>query len=114
MDTFIHEDARLAVKKGIYWLDENHPGWVSQINLSALDMAECQQCVIGQAVGDYTTTTRRAANTTEFRVGTIWAVEHGFESPRVAIYQEYGGSLTTYGYTELEVLWSEEVKRRLG
>ena len=119
MDTFINEDAELAVKRGIYWLDENHPNWASQIDLSQLDMAECGNCVIGQAVGDYSRVTREVvqAHRGDYETPIIWAVEHGFESPTISIYRSAtgsSGSSATYDYEALDTLWSEEVRKRLG
>lgn len=115
---FINEDAKLAVKRGINWLDENHPGWEMEIDLSLLNMSECEECVIGQAVGDYSKVTRAAAGTpTEAYSGkaAVWAVEHGFECPGVVAYQEFTGNRSaSYTYRELDVLWSDEVQRRLG
>jgi hypothetical protein len=117
MDTFINEDAKLAVKRGINWLDENHPKWVSRIDLTKLDMSECSDCVIGQAVGDYSLVTRNVvgAPTTEmYGSSAVWAVQHGFESPGIIVYQELTGDRSaSYGYRELDTLWSEEVRKRL-
>lgn len=101
----IHEDAILAVKNGIYWLDENHPDWVSRIDLSALDMSECENCIIGQAVGYYSDVVRRGQ--VDYNAGVVWAVEHGFEWPSALGRNEYG-------YEELDTLWSDEVRKRLG
>ncbi len=41
------------VAKGIALLDEKQPGWRERINLSALDMGHCGQCILGQVFGDY-------------------------------------------------------------
>lgn len=110
MEQFISEDAKIAVKRGIFWLDENHPGWAERIDLDQLEMAECETCVIGQAVGDYTETIRNQAFNT--RESVLWAVEHGFEWPGVAVYNEAANP--TYDYSDLDTLWTEEVKKRLG
>lgn len=113
---FIHEDAILAVKRGVYWLDENHPGWAQDINLEMLDMSACTDCVIGQAVGSYSNTINIAAtgNADDWnhRVSTQWSVDHGFEFPGVVAYSN--SDPINYGYEELDTLWSDEVRKRLG
>lgn len=108
----ISEDAILAVKRGIYWLDENHPGWAERIDLSQLNMAECTECVIGQAVGDYSATIAEQA--LDYPDTVIWATEHGFESPLASHYMTCNPAPVTYSYFELDTLWAEEVKSRLG
>lgn len=119
MELFIHENAKLAVKHGIDWLDENHPGWVNKIDLNTLYMSDCGNCVIGQAVGEYRTSIDKASGTSYAGFGTnkeatIWAVEHGFESPRVSYYEERSEAPGAYGFDELDALWAEEVTKRLG
>lgn len=115
---FISEDAKLAVKRGIYWLDENYPGWAQQINLEMLDMSECTDCVIGQAIGSYSHTINLAAvgnGDYNHSAATQWSVEHGFETPNTLVYSnpEYAVA-QGYSYRELDTLWSEEVQKRLG
>jgi hypothetical protein len=34
--------------QGLSWLDENIPDWYRRVNTDTLDMAHCQNCVIGQ------------------------------------------------------------------
>lgn len=112
----MNEDAILAVKKGIYWLDENHPGWASRIVLSSLDMSGCRECVIGQAVGDYVETIKAEGKDSDdiYSSGVIWAVEHGFEKPGIITYQGIAGVSGNYGYSELDALWATEVEERNG
>jgi hypothetical protein len=107
----ISEDAVLAVKNGIYWLDENHPDWAYKIDINQLDMSGCRDCIIGQAVGDYTDIITDAGNGDA--LGNDWSVEHGFERPSVLAYSHPDHPIT-YGYKELDTLWSEEVQKRLG
>lgn len=115
MDTFnISEDAKIAVKRGIYWLDEHHPGWATKIDLFRLTMSSCASCVIGQAVGDYSKTTGDAVSSyPNSPEAAIWAVEHGFESPTVSHYRLAGGK-AKYNFIDLEILWTNEVRERLG
>lgn len=112
MDTeYISEDAKMAVKRGIYWLDENHPGWAQRIDLGTLEMSECQDCVIGQAIGDYGENIVKASGV-EYPASARWSIEHGFESP--VVFAMNDGLEVNYGYRELDILWSEEVQKRLG
>lgn len=118
----MNEDIKLAVKKGTAWLDENHPGWVSKIDLSNLQMSNCERCIIGQAVGQYWQTIAREARklrecgfeseTDEYLSGNMWAAEHGFDiSPNPAMPDHY---VYTRDYKQLESAWVEVVKDRLG
>lgn len=36
------------VERGAAWLDVNYPGWHTKIDLSILDMGNCNMCVLGQ------------------------------------------------------------------
>lgn len=44
-------DERVAA--GAAFLDERYPGWVERIDLDGLEMDDCANCIIGQAVGNY-------------------------------------------------------------
>ncbi len=101
------EEIRLAVKRGIHWLDEEHPSWAQKINLKRLKMDNCYQCIIGQAVGNFSGVTHAASASGPSQ----WAIEHGFQAP----YCYYRDGLSLYEYYErLEALWTGEVQRRLG
>lgn len=109
---FIDEDTKLAVKKGASWLDENHPDWVMDIDLSRLEMDSCVNCVIGQAVGDYHFTVSKASSE---GIWGNWAQEHGFTCH--SNYPPETESVTEQmdlNFRQLEVLWTEEVQKRLG
>lgn len=43
----------LRVEAGAKWLDANRPGWLKGIDLDALDLNDCAQCVLGQTFGFY-------------------------------------------------------------
>lgn len=104
--TMTNEDAILAVKKGTQWLDENHPGWERRLDLSNLEMNNCERCVIGQAVGNFWVTAGEEAD----RVGMDeeeWSVEHGFDVLFV-------GTSTTVAYRQLEAEWTRVVTERRG
>lgn len=38
------------VSRGAEWMDQNHPGWERDIDLSTLSMHDCSACIIGQAI----------------------------------------------------------------
>lgn len=117
----ITEDMKLAVKRGSYWLDENHPEWAQNIDLDNLNMGECSRCIIGQSVRDksYIRVVGRAAELDDERTNT-WAVNHGFEALDGSINRPDDESLDelvrliSSTYRGLEILWTEEVNKRLG
>lgn len=118
---FIDEDAKLAVKKGAAWLDENHPDWMHHINLSELRMNVCNACVIGQAVGNYYAVINVAAGYPERGSASMqeesrhWAVEHGFQTPGfTAPNGDWDTIRNSDYYRGIETLWSTEVTNRLG
>lgn len=109
MVEFISEDLKLAVKKGAIWLDDNHVGWETKLNLNSLVMSDCRYCVIGQAIGDYSSTVAHGASVRE--TPYQWAIDHGFTLLFVSGSGWLGGP---DAWHQLESLWSEEVLKRLG
>jgi hypothetical protein len=108
---FDYEETVLAVKKGANWMDENYPGWALSINLSELDMSNCDSCIIGQAAMDaYWRITDNAASAAGYYEHPHeWADEHGFDA---AYIYDPDKRLNVFRY--LEDLWTDEVKKRLG
>lgn len=107
----INEDYILAVKRGAYWMDENHPDWAQRIELDCFQMDDCQECIVGQAIGDYGTSIAKASGSHSWsKVGNDWAVEHGFDVPMKA----YEDDAEYEAYLDLETLWTEQVRDRLG
>lgn len=43
----------IKIKRGVELLNEKSPGWHSKIDLDRLDMADRDDCVLGQLFGDY-------------------------------------------------------------
>lgn len=99
----ITEDMKLAVKKGAVWLDQAYPGWASTISLYDLDMSECQDCIIGQVIGDFNYIISSDKS-------VYWAIEYGFEVD----YDTNDWESLQGEYAKLEVLWTDEVEKRLG
>lgn len=121
-NNFIVEDVKLAVKKGSHWMDENHPGWATKIDLGALVMDNCDYCIIGQAcMESYWAVIDDVTDFGASIRGETWAIEHGFDaySGDIADADWYGddghlGPEAYNRYSNLEYLWTEEVKKRLG
>lgn len=108
----MNEDTILAVKKGAYYMDTNYPNWASTINFNRLEMDNCQQCIVGQAIGDYGVAIARASGAEAYgKEANAWAIEHGFDVTMQA-YEE--SELGLEAYQDLETLWTEQVKNRLG
>lgn len=106
---FISEDTKLAVKKGSIWLDDFHPGWAESINIDLLDMNNCNQCIIGQAVCNYFDLYQQATHQdNQYEDIEEWAIEHGFQAP-----DDTDESQSTE-FIKLETLWTKEVRKRLG
>lgn len=108
MTDFINEDMYLAVKHGVAWMDENHPGWETKIDLGSLNMNDCFNCVIGQAVGDYYDVVRDYDSS---YYNEHWAADHGFNIATDS-WSEYEQARKEYA--QLETIWSDVVRERLG
>lgn len=108
------EDLKLAVKNGAYWLDENHPGWASKIELENLEMDDCENCIVGQAIGEYSSTCRLAAGVDSYAGRMVWSVANGFDVPEAIMKGEDISLDRMYEqYRTLETLWTDQVQDRL-
>lgn len=108
--SFTEEDVRIAVRHGSAWFDENHPGWAGKIDLSMLYMDSCDNCIIGQAVGYYYDAVAIATWELDEEDAEIWAAEHGF-CAALNLVADFPAEQKYY--RALEVIWAEEVKKRL-
>lgn len=45
------------INRGIAWLNENRPGWLSMVELDRLDMLDDVKCVLGQTGGYWSVST---------------------------------------------------------
>jgi hypothetical protein len=45
---------RSRAEKGAAVLDGPRPGWYRRVNIEALDLNDCFECVVGQVFGHYT------------------------------------------------------------
>jgi hypothetical protein len=123
----ITEDMKIAVKQGTFWLDENYPGWAERIDLDSLKMQSCENCVIGQAVMNkgYWQVIETASSAEDMGIAVEWAIRHGFDADHTDMEDDEWYSYTDDGslglsrmakdrYLALEVLWTDEVRKRLG
>lgn len=101
------EDIKLCAKKGATWMDNHLPRWATFIDLSNLEMANCDNCIIGQAIGEYDTVIESYGFSSE------WAVEHGFVAPsQFHANGKYDDIASAKYYAKLEAAWGEQVMNR--
>lgn len=108
-----NEEIINAVQRGTAWLDENYPGWVNNIDLDNLSMENCENCVIGQAVGNYYQTIDLAAG--DEYMSHDWAFDHGFSMPNIYRDPEgcyYDEDAVQDSYDRLDMAWSGVVISR--
>ena len=107
----LNEDAILAVKRGAYLMDDQYPGWASTINFDTFEMDNCHTCIVGQAIGEYGEAISKFSGHKPYsNDASLWAVEYGFDVPMSA----YEDENEFAAYAELETLWTEQVRERLG
>ncbi len=111
----IPEEILLAVKKGSYELDQRYPGWRQAVELSELDMHDCDSCVLahvaewrglGMVNGYYSMLDEMVEDNSA--VQTEWAIEHGFmedETIRSDDYESYDAN-----WHLMEEAWAQVVK----
>jgi hypothetical protein len=97
------------VRRGIAWLDENAPLWRDELDLSTLDIADSNDCVLGQVFQvdainaahdrghywsgfEYVLDSDRFTDDDGAPLSEAWAARHGFEA-------------TLESYAELERAW---------
>jgi hypothetical protein len=102
------EMLRPRVEKGIAYLDEYHPGWSVQIEVSKLEMNNCRRCIGGQLMDDYHYLSQEIQGATGLSGADLGfdVSEAGWgelDSPPVPSTEEY---------RLLEELWSDEIARR--
>lgn len=116
------EATERAVNDGASWMDENHPGWATLVDLQILEMEHCTRCVLGQAVKyqSYSQTIEDAADDS----GTDsndWGIDHGFDAEMrdVTTSQWFEGDTGGFSqmayerYETLKSLWVKEIQKRL-
>lgn len=101
------------VARGAAWLDENHPGWERHIDLSTLDMSNCQHCIVGQALWAFAAKESYEDTAGYFFSGMVdvlpitdpWTVHSDLRSP-----SDHG--FDGDDYAELEKTWTALLKER--
>lgn len=66
------------VAAGAEWLDANASGWVAQIDLSSLDIAEPCGCILGQVYGHYFRSPRSARHAGGYEEFDYLSDDRGF------------------------------------
>lgn len=96
------------IENGIGWLDANHPGWRSKVNVDTLDMSDASNDVLAQAVDvppqggykpakhGYTVVFNQAKGVDGRGYAFEWMRNHGF---------------IAYDWTALQEGWVEELHR---
>jgi hypothetical protein len=103
-------NAREAVARGVALLDEHMPGWELKIDLGALDMGDCDVCVLGQLVGNYT----RGLHKLGIYDGWFGPISYE-EIPACAWFGFESGTIagSERDYAALEQEWARVIKKRL-
>lgn len=94
----------LRAKAGATLLDIVRPGWADEIDLSQLDLASCEGCVLGQLYGRY-----------ENGAAHLFAMEDN--GPRAdtaarAGFVSWGPSEKTADYSRLTAAWRRQIEKR--
>lgn len=101
----IDEMIRERVLKGIRKLELEHgPDWINKIDVNKLQLANVNQCVLGQMYGGYFTGRDQLLFSTS-------GAEHDRSRNKIAT--EYGFWNDDYiSYPALDRIWKEEIARR--
>ena len=91
------------VDRGVKYLDEYHAGWRDQINLEELHMEFCDDCVIGQALGDYFISSKIINSRTK-----QYMFELGFDVDYRDV--DETGKTSSQVYAELEAEWRKRIE----
>jgi hypothetical protein len=90
------------VARGAAWLDTFDPDWVDAIDLNALDLQSCEQCVLGQRFGRYDHGVTLLASDTG-RIDMHVRSEFGFST---------WGIEKQVSYDDLTMRWRKYITRR--
>lgn len=101
------KDLQKNVNRGVQLLDTLVPGWYRNINLGKLNMSDCLNCVVGQAVLDVHNDL--FVNTVEF---CLYESSNGFDVPWKDEASNGGDEYGQASYAELERLWTLAVKAK--
>ncbi len=99
-----------AVARGVKYLDKQHPGWFSKINLATLDLEAGTVCILGQCFGSFWTALEtNLVNSKGERVNrdNPWAIRHGFNAPGSHV-----GSAVNGAYEYLTYTWAAPIAVR--
>jgi len=91
------------IAKGVKWLDMEHGAWWKQIDLDSLDMRDCNDCVLGQVLGNYSNYTHNNEEPSAYKRGfDVFGEDYPCEDG------------TTMGdeYAELGKMWTNIIENR--
>lgn len=94
---------RPAVQKGVAWLDEKYPDWVTKIVGETLDLSSTDYCICGQMFGDYAYRPNFVHGAQDFGFNTREDVEEMFQNTLD------GSTIMLMSYQTLDVLWQDEI-----
>ncbi len=108
------EDISLAVKQGMYWLDENVPRWLQVVDVIKLDLNNVNACMLGQQwnaihetgshyISPYSDYLSNEVGVSPGERGD-WATRHGFNLS--------GNRHTTQDWVELTEEWKHQATMR--
>lgn len=97
-----------AVKEGAALLDVERAEWAVRIDTGTLDIAEPNDCALGQTYGRYSKGIAALGHASD-EDAFDWAVAHGFEADAATNYYD-----RAMEYRRLTELWVAEVEARRG
>ncbi len=106
------EDVELAVKHGMYWLDENVYGWVEAINLDMFELESGRSCVLGQqweANNDYSS----GSNYINFIEEAHPNLTHGERAEWAERNKFYVADGSGSQWSKLTSIWKDKIRERL-
>lgn len=93
----------LNVKRGVYALDEQFPGWREKVVVDELDLSNGESCILGQLYGGYSVGQRQLGLYHEAHA----SYQHGFDLTGADI--NFDGN-SHYAWRALDQLWTEHIE----
>ena len=91
-----------CVRRGVAWLSAIRPRWYREINLERLDLATCDDCVLGQLFGDYNDA-EQIFGSDATQLGALGMnIDYRFDQPHADETQEFN---------RLTALWKRAIRR---
>ena len=100
------------VGKGAAWLDQDSPGWERAIDLGALEIMSCTDCILGQVYAHLT----YLEPLDDAGIPTTTGYHIGRERMRVQNLDPYDHGFTASGHqnrADVEAAWARAIAHRL-